>query len=130
MIKYYFKHGFIAGALSALAGVIYLYLYQNLLFLDFSLVLNQWSIIGASFFASFLMAIGYYLVHCYGKPSFKGWLNILIVVLTFMSILGPITMTLPLDLDFPELFPGLAVPMHFFPAMIFFGLIPFFDKKT
>jgi hypothetical protein len=26
------------------------------------------------------------------------------------------------------MFPGLAIPMYFFPAMIFFGLYPFFTK--
>ncbi len=129
-MKRFFIHGLVAGAVSALAGIIYLYLYQNLLFLDFSLVLNAWSIVGASVFASFLMAIGYYLIHQFRKPRLKGWLNLLIVMLTFISILGPITMTLPLDLEFPELFPGLAVPMHFFPAMIFFALDPFFNRKT
>ncbi|MFK8036959.1 MAG: hypothetical protein AB8B74_01615 [Crocinitomicaceae bacterium] len=75
------------------------------------------------------MAVGYYFIYRYNKPILIGWLNILIAILTFASIIGPITMTLPLELDFPELFPGLAVPMHFFPAMIFFGLSPFFEKK-
>jgi hypothetical protein len=38
-------------------------------------------------------------------------------------------MSLPLDIDFPEMFPGLAIPLHFIPAMIFFGLDPFFKKN-
>jgi len=37
-------------------------------------------------------------------------------------------MSLPLDIEYPEMFPGLAITMHFFPAIIFFGLYPFFTK--
>ncbi|MGB1319239.1 MAG: hypothetical protein ACPG5W_13565, partial [Flavobacteriales bacterium] len=64
------------------------------------------------------------------KPSLKGWVNVAIVFVSFASILGPLSIALPLDVDFPELFPGLAIPMHFFPATIFFGLSPFFYRKT
>ena len=119
-------HGIIAGLLSALVGIIYLYLYQNLLFLDFSAVLGVGAIAGASILGCLLMSGGYLVLHRINKSNLRGWVNVLIVILTFVSILGPITVTLPLDVDFPELFPGLAVPMHFFPAMIFFGLAPFF----
>jgi hypothetical protein len=51
-------------------------------------------------------------------------------VLSFASIIGAIGMTLPLDIDFPELFPGLVVPMHFFPALAYFAIAPFFKKEA
>ena len=121
-------HGIIAGILTALAGIAYQRVYEDALFLDFSTVINPRSVAGASIFGCMLMAIGYELLERFKKSNLKGWLNVLITVLSFLSILGPLSMSLPLDIEFPEMFPGLAIPMHFFPAMIFFGLYPFFTK--
>jgi hypothetical protein len=129
-MRQYIIHGSTAGILSTFAGVVYQYVYQEAMYLDFSKVINTGSIAGASFFACMLMALGYWLLERLKKPKLKGWLNVVIAVITFLSILGPISMTLPLDVESPELFPGLAIPMHFFPAMIFFGLSPFFIKET
>jgi len=122
-------HGITAGILSALAGVVYLYVYQEAMYLDFNKVINMGSIAGASIFACMLMALGYALLERRKKSSLKAWLNMAIVLLSFLSILGPLSVTLPLDVESPELFPGLAIPMHFFPAMLFFGLSPFFIKN-
>ena len=74
------------------------------------------------------MAIVYWALDKLNRVKFKGIVNVAIVLFSFFSILLPITMNLPLDIDFPELFPGLAIPIHFFPALIFFGLTPFFNK--
>jgi len=123
-------HGIAAGVLAAVAGILYQKVYENSMFLDFSSVISPLSITGASIFACMLMAIGYWLLERFNKSNHKTWLNVLIAALSFVSILGPLGMTLPLDIEFPEMFPGLAVPMHFFPAMIFFGLDPFFTKKA
>jgi hypothetical protein len=121
-------HGLSAGLLSGIAGVVYQSVYENAMYLDFGKVINAGSILGASVFGCMLMAIGYWLLIKFKKPNLKAWLNALIVVLSFASILSPLAMTLPLDVEFPELFPGLAIPMHFFPALVFFGLDPFFTK--
>jgi hypothetical protein len=51
-------------------------------------------------------------------------------VLFFVSIIGAIAMTLPLAIDFPELFPGLVVPMHFLPAWAYFAMALFFKKEA
>ncbi|MCZ4408227.1 hypothetical protein O3Q51_05375 [Cryomorphaceae bacterium 1068] len=123
-------HGLAAGLLSGIAGVVYQSVYENAMYLDFSKVINVGSIIGASVFGCLLMAIGYWLLGKFKKPNLKVWLNALIVVLSFASILSPLAMTLPLDVEFPELFPGLAIPMHFFPALVFFGLDPVFSKHA
>ena len=127
-MKKFLIHGIIAGVLTAVAGIVYQMVYENALFLDFSLVINAGSIAGASIFGCVLMALGYWLLEHFKKANLKGWLNVLITVLSFLSILGPLSMSLPLEVEFPEMFPGLAIPMHFFPAMIFFGLYPFFTK--
>jgi hypothetical protein len=123
------KHGLIAGLLTALASVTYLKLYESILYVDFSQILNIRSVSGASIIGCLLITGGYLLVEKMNKEKWKGGLNILVILLSFLSILGPISMNLPLDIEFPELFPGLAIPMHFFPAMIFFGLQPFFLKE-
>jgi hypothetical protein len=122
-------HGIIAGTLAAVAGIVYQTAYEDAMFLDFSSVINPGSIAGASLFGCMLMAFGYWLLVRFNKPNLKAWLNVLITVLSFLSILGPLGVTLPLDVEFPEMFPGLAIPMHFFPAMIFFGLYPFFKNS-
>jgi hypothetical protein len=122
-------HGGLAGIMSAIASVIYLNVYQNLNFVDFSSVLNPGAIIGASIMGCIFMALGYVLLQKIGKPNGKGVLNLVIILLTSISILSPLLMDLPLELDFPELFPALAIPMHLFPALMFFGLDPFFKGK-
>ena len=122
--------GIVAGILTAFASISYLMLYESILYVDFSQILNIGSVAGASIFGCLLIAIGYLILEKMNKEKWKGGLNILIIFLSFLSILGPISMSLPLDVEFPELFPGLAIPMHFFPALIFFGLQPFFTKKT
>lgn len=121
-------HGVVAGLISAIAGIVYFYAYQQLLFLDFSAVINASSIAGASMLACLIMAGGYLLLYKINKPKLEGIFNLVYIVIAFASILMPISVTLPLDIDFPELFPGLAVPMHFFPPMVFFGLAPFFKQ--
>ena len=45
-------HGIIAGSLAAVAGITYQMVYENALFLDFSLVINPGSIAAASFFGT------------------------------------------------------------------------------
>lgn len=129
-MKRHLIHGLVAGVLSALAGIIYLVIYEYFTMVDFNTLINEGAIAGSSIFGTMLMAVGYGLLDKINKNKFIGVLNVLIMLLSFLSILGPISMTLPLEFEFPELLPGLAIPMHFFPAMIFFGLEPFFRKRV
>ena len=101
-MKRFLIHGIIAGVLTAVAGIVYQMVYENALFLDFSLVINPGSIAGASIFGCVLMALGYWLLEHFKKANLKGWLNVLITVLSFLSILGPLSMSLPLDIEYPE----------------------------
>ncbi|MFK7952430.1 MAG: hypothetical protein AB8B73_06255 [Ekhidna sp.] len=127
-MKKIFVQGLVAGALSSLAGVVYFNIYQGTLLTEFDRIINMGSIVGASFIGCMLIALGYLALYKLNKPNFQGWLNVLICLLSFVSIISPIGMALPLDIEFPELFPGLVVPMHFFPALAYFTIQPFFKK--
>jgi hypothetical protein len=37
---------------------------------------------------------------------------------------------LPLDIEHPELFPALAIPLELFPVIAFYILIPFFNYQS
>jgi len=129
-MKRLFFHGITAGILAALAGIVYLNIYQNALGTTFNKIINVGSISGASIFGCMLMALGYWLLEKFNRKNLIGTLNLIIVILSFASIISPISMSLPLDIKNPELFSGLAVPMHFFPALAFFCLVPFFNDKN
>lgn len=128
-MKRHLIHGGIAGVLAAIASVIFLNIYKELYFVDFSAVIDEVAIIIASIIGCVLMAVGYVILDKLKKPKLYGALNVLIMVLCFLSIVPVMGMTLPLEVEFPELFPGMVVPMHFFPPVAFFGLIPFFNKS-
>jgi len=123
-------HGVVAGLLSGVAGIIYLNIYQEALGVDYGPIINKGAIMGASVMGCMLMTLGYVALIKLGKQKWSGWLNILIAVLSFVSIIGPIGMSLPLDIEYPELFPGLVVPMHFFPAYAFLTIYPFFKQTN
>lgn len=122
-------HGAVAGLLSGIAGIIYLNIYQEAFGVDYDKVINMGAIMGSSVIGCMLMTLGYAALIKLEKQTWRGWLNILIAVLSFASIIGPIGMSLPLDVEYPELFPGLVVPMHFFPAMAFLAIYPFFSNN-
>jgi len=128
MVKSIFTQGIIAGVLSSVAAIIYQLIYQAMFFLDFSALVNMGSIIGACMIGCTLMSVGYFNLFKLNRLKLKGWFNLLYAILSFASIVPAMAMTLPLDVEFPELFPGLVVPMHFFPALAFFAIAPFFDK--
>jgi L-cystine uptake protein TcyP (sodium:dicarboxylate symporter family) len=128
IMKKIFLQGIVSGVLAAIAGVLYMNIYQGALATDFSKIVNIGSVVGASIFGCVLMSVGYFLLKKFNKVSWKGALNIVIAVLSFASIISPMAMSLPLDIENPELFPGLIVPMHFFPALAFFCIEPFFSN--
>ena len=122
--------GILAGILAGVAGIVYLKIYEASTLIDFSPIISSVAVASSSLFGCVLMAVGYMILFKMQKMKWAGILNLVIMLLSFLSILGPIGMTLPLDFEFPELLPGLAIPMHFFPAMIFFGIEPFFRDRN
>ncbi len=119
-------HALISAVLAAIAGVIYKQVYITAFDLHFDSVLNTGGIIGASAFACALMATGYFIGYKWRGEKIFGWLNVVYSLLSFVSILGVLAFQLPMEIDSPELFPGLAIPMHFFPVLSFLVVSPFF----
>jgi hypothetical protein len=123
-------HGLTAGVMAAITAGTYYILYQELLFTEFKNVISFSSITVTSITACLIMAAGYRLVQAkYNTKKAVGWLGIVYVVLSFVSILKPFLLSLPLNVENPELFPGLAVPMHFFPVISFLAVLPFFKLE-
>jgi hypothetical protein len=129
-IKKILLHVFISATLASLASLVYNSIYSAAFEVNFSMVLNTGAIIGSTCFGTILMGLGYFLCYRWKRERLIGVLNILIVVLSFASIIGVLGFQLPLEVESPELLPGLAIPMHFFPALAFFCIVPFFKYNT
>ena len=117
MFKKYFFWAISAGILSSLASLIYNRIYFFATEADFSKIINLGSIAGSCIGASVVAAAGFWLTQKWLKAKGEILFNLLFSILSFASLIGPLSINLPLDIQFPELFPGLAIPMHFFPAL-------------
>lgn len=118
-----------AGVTAALASFVYARVYKDSLGADFSTIISPAGIILSSLFGTLLASIAYYFLDRWLKRG-EIIFNFLFVILTFASILAPFATKLPLEIEMPELFPGLSVPMHFFPALAWFTLKPLFIKPA
>jgi hypothetical protein len=122
--------GLISGIISGLICLMYSFIYSDSFFVDFSSILNPAGMFISSIIGTLLMSIGYFFLLKWKKGQFIPLANIFYSALSFGSIVGVLAFKLPLDMEFPEMFPGLAIPMHFFPALSFLSLAPFFLKYS
>jgi hypothetical protein len=129
MFKRAFLLGIVSGALAGAASLIYAKVYHDSLGVDFSAVAATTSIFAGSIGGGVLAALGYWLLYRFLKDKGEIIFNLLFTILSFASILAPLAAKLPLEAEMPELFPGLTVPMHFFPALGWFTLKPLFIKQ-
>ena len=128
MFKKLFLQAVLASLLAFIAAVIYRKIYFFATETDFSRVLSLVRLAGLSILISMLAAILYYgLSRWLGKKG-EILFNFLFSILSFASVMIPISMTLPLNVQSPELFPGLGVPLAFFPAMAWYTVNPIFKK--
>ena len=130
MFKKIFLWGLSAGILSAAASLIYNRIYFFATEADFSKIVNTGSIIGTCIGSCILASAGFWALQKWLKHKGEIIFNFIFTILSFASVMGPIAGKLPLDIAFPELFPGLAVPMHFFPALAWYTLRPVFRKDA
>jgi hypothetical protein len=134
MFKNHLLHGLTAGILSGVACLVFMKVYREIAFVDFSLVISIFNIFGACIFGSVLASSGYYAVKKvtpkYGEIVF----NLLFTLVSFASIIGPIMFTFPPELDIEGIdeitsyFQPFAMTLHFFPALIWYTVKPLFVK--
>jgi hypothetical protein len=130
MYKKIFFHSIAAGLLSALCGWIYSRIHFFATQADFSAVLNPLSITAYCIIISILIGFIYWLIQSVSKKNPQLIFNLAIAVINFAAVIIPISISLPLTVQFPELFPGLAVPMLFFPLIAWHTLQPLFQNKS
>jgi|GEM_PF-194284 hypothetical protein len=130
MFKKIFLHALLAGVLASLAGIIYNRIYYFATEVDFSHALNRGKIIGFSVLISMFAALFNYFLNRLLKKKGEIVFNLLFSLLSFAAVMVPISISLPLDVKSPELFPGLAVPMVFFPAIAWYTLNPLFTSYS
>ena len=121
--------GIVSGLLAGLAGIIYAKVYYSANEADFSKVAGTVNIIASSLFGGILAAIGYTLLDKLLKAKGEIVFNFLFTTLSFASLLLPIGHRFSPPIDTPELFPGMVIPMHFFPALGWYTLKPLFLTK-
>src|ERR1700753_1147481 len=120
--------GIVSGLLAGIAGLVYARVYYTANEADFSKVASAVKIISASLFGGVLAAIGYTALTKSLKTRGEIIFNLIFTLFSFGSLLLPIAYKLPLTIETPELFPGMVIPMHFFPALGWYTLKPIFIK--
>jgi hypothetical protein len=129
MFKKSLALGIVAGILAGVVSLLYAKLYYSSSEADFSQVAGPVRILASSLFGTVLAAIGFWALDKWLKRNGEIVFNFVFVILSFATLLIPIGAKLPLTLTSPELFPGLAVPMHLFPALGWFTLKPLFIRQ-
>jgi len=129
MFKRLLLLGLVSGALAGLAALIYQKVYFKANEADFSAIVTPAKIFLGGILINLLASVVYGLLTKWLPKAGDIVFNLLFVILTFASIVVPIGYILPLDYEQPELFPGLTVPMLFFPVLAWFTLKPVFIKK-
>lgn len=115
--------------MAGIASLVYAKVYHSSLGADFSKVVTTVKIFALSIFGTVLAAIGYSVLEKWLRKNGEIVFTLLFAILSFASLLAPFATKLPLDLEAPELFPGMVIPMHLFPAMAWFTLKPLFFRS-
>ena len=130
MFKKIFFLGILSGIVAAIAAIIYNRIYFFATETDFSKILNTGSIVGLNVGFCVLICFLYWVLVYLLKRNGEIVFNFLFLILSFAMVIFPISISLPLDIKNPELFPGLAVPMVFFPALAWHTLRPLFKVNN
>ena len=129
MFKKIFFLSISAGIFSSVACIVYDRVHLFAFDVEFKKLINPGGLIAINMFACVIAGIGYHFIRKWFKRDHEKIFNLTFTILSFASILAPLAISLPLDVKNPELFPGLAIPMHFFPAISWYTLRPFFIKE-
>jgi uncharacterized membrane protein len=126
MFKKHFYHGIISGIMAAIAAIIFSRIHFFATEADFSTIINLGTMLSLSLIACLVFSVAYYFFIKIWKNKGIIIFHILLSILSFAAVIVPISISLPLSVSNPELFPGLAVPMVFFPALAWFTFKPIF----
>ena len=131
MFKKHFYHGMTSGIMAALAAIIYSRIHYFATEADFSPIINLGTMISMNLIICLIISIAYYFFTIIFMTKRTIVFHIVISILSFAAVIIPISVSLPLSIRNPELFPGLAVPMVFFPVLAWFTFKPLFpiDEK-
>lgn len=121
--------GSISGLLAGLVSLAYARVYIRAEGADFSQVVTPVGILIASLIGGLLAGMGYWVLDKWLKQKAEIVFNFVFVILSFATMLGAFGAKLPLTISEPELFPGMVIPMHFFPALAWFTLKPLFFRQ-
>jgi len=130
LTKTIFIQSLVAGILAAIAANIYDRIYFFATQIDYSNIINPVSLIGFNLAVSLIAGLLYWLLTSLFKSKGPIIFNFVYSVGSFACVIIPISITLPLSTQFPELFPGLTVPMVFFPVIAWMTIDPLFKKGT
>lgn len=128
MTKTIFLQSLVAGILAAVAANIYNQIYYFATYVDYSNIINVGSLIGINILVSFIAGLLYVALTKFFKTRGAIIFNFVYSVGSFACVIIPIAITLPLSTPYPELFPGLTVPMVFFPVIAWMTIDPLFKK--
>jgi hypothetical protein len=129
MFKRALSLGSISGLLAGLVSLAYGRIYIRAEGTDFFTVAKPAAIVITSLIGGLLAAVGYWALDKWLKQKGEPVFNFVFVILSFASLLTAFGAKLPLDISEPELFPGMVIPMHFFPALAWFTLKPLFFRQ-
>ena len=121
-------HGLTAGLLAGAASTVYNSAYSAALLADFSQIVNVAGIFGACIFGCVVASLGYHFLRKLNFGYTDVLFNIIFLIITFASFYPSFAMSLPVDIESPELFAGLVIPMHLFPVLFWLAAKPLFYK--
>jgi hypothetical protein len=116
--------------MAALAAIIYNRIYVFATEVDFARIINPGTMISLNIIVCLIFSIAYFFFIKYWKKKGIIIFHLMISIFSFAAVIIPISISLPLNVKNPELFPGLAVPMIFFPALAWFTLKPLFESRN
>ncbi len=129
MLKRLLLLGVTSGVLAGIVALIYQRIYSSSVGADFSSVATPAGIMISNIVGCVIAALGYWILSKWLKSKTEIVFNFIFVILCFASMAPVFGAKLPLTISSPELFPGLAIPMHFFPALAWSTLEPLFIKN-
>ncbi|MFI5204324.1 MAG: hypothetical protein ACHQF2_07485 [Flavobacteriales bacterium] len=130
MTKKIYLHGVASGALAAVACVAWCKFYEFAAYVSYPTVFGITELIAIPVAAMILASVVYGWMEKKWKKKGEWIFHFLLTGITLASLIGPIKMHLPDDVEMPEFFPAMVLPMHFFPALAWYTLKPMLNQST